>query len=268
MMTIFAAGRHRRHTTPRCVIVLLALLLTSAAARSQNFDGMSGLIATPSADMRAPGEFSISSNFLNHNFMPHPSSGENAWTYEGKPYNTGNVALTITMFRWLEVGYTITLFKALDPGHEKPAYNRKDRHFSVKINPLREGRYWPAIAIGGNDVLKNVKQLTGKRTDMIGYFCNYYIVATKHFKPYGQDFSVNLAYRLTRGRYTENWKGIVGGITWRPRWVPDMRVVAEYNNKNINTGVDYLLWKHLFAQAWLTDGRYFSGGLAFRANLF
>ena len=44
--------------------------------------------------------------------------------------------------------------------------------------------------------------------------------------------------------------------------------MVEYTGNDVNVGVDCLLWKHLFIQAALQNGRYFSGGLRFQMNLF
>ena len=137
-------------------------------------------------------------------------------------------------------------------GYEKPKYNQKDRYFSVKLNPLREGRYYPAIAIGSNDFLGSPSKRHGHGGSGAGYFCNYYIVATKHFKPLGHDIGVNLAYRYCPTTYSEKWEGVVGGITWQPKWVPDLRVIAEYTGNEVNIGVDCLLWKHSFSTRWIT----------------
>lgn len=64
------------------------------------------------------------------------------------------------------------------------------------------------------------------------------------------------------------WNGVVGGITYRPSFARNLRAIAEYTGNEINVGADYLLWKHLFLQATLQDGKYFSGGVCFCVNLF
>lgn len=249
------------------IIVICAMLACVGALSAQNFAGMSGLIATPSADMDTVGDFRVGTFFLNNHFLPRGSQGENEWVSQGKPYNTMDFYLSLTPFKWVEIGFTMTLFKNTIGHPDVAKYDAKDRYFSFKFQPLSEGKYHPSIAIGSNDLFGSGLKFEFDRGNN-GLFCNVYAVATKHFKPRGQDISVNLAYRYCNGKFNAGWRGVVGGITWRPLWVPQMRVVAEYNHTDINVGVDCLLWKHLFMQACLTDGRYFSGGLAFRANLF
>lgn len=231
---------------------------------AQLYTGLSGLINTPSAEMNKEGDARIGCYFLNKHFTPD-SNGKYGFIYDGEKYNTMDFYVSITPFWWVELGYTFTLQKSLLDGYDKPKYNQKDRYFSVKLNPLREGYYHPAIAIGSNDFMGS----PAKRYDSGGsYFCNYYIVATKHFKPKGHNIGINLAYRYCPTVYSEKWEGIVGGITWQPKWIPNFRAIAEYTGNEINLGIDCLLWKYLFVQCCLQDGRYFSGGLCFQVNLF
>lgn len=250
------------------LLSLLCCLMLVFAANGQGLMGMSGLINTPSADMYDAGDVMIGGNFLNKNYLDR--KGLDGFTFEGKPYHTGNFYASITPFWWIELGYTMTLFKTIDEGYTSPKYNRKDRALSVKLAPLREGKYYPAVAIGSNDFLGSgsKKHGTGPGLKDGGYFTNFYIVATKHFRPRGQDIAVNLAYRYCPGDYTKNWNGLVGGVAWRPKWVPQLRVIAEYCGHDINIGADVLLWKHLFLQASLLNGQYFSGGAAVKFNLF
>lgn len=251
----------------RSFILFLVEILCNICLLGQNFAGMSGLLATPSADMDTVGDFRVGTYYMNNHFLPRPKSGPSAWTCQGKPYNTMDFYLSITPFKWIEIGYAFALFKTTQNPENKPKYDNKDRFFSIKIQPLSEGKYYPAIAIGCNDLIGSSFKFEMDRGGN-GLFCNVYIVATKHFQPKGHDISVNLAYRYCRNKYILGWEGVVGGITWHPKWVPDLRAVVEYNRAVVNVGVDYLLWKHLFIQATMTDAKYFSGGLAFRANLF
>lgn len=234
---------------------------------AQLYTGLSGLINTPSADMNEEGTARIGCYFMNKNFTPD-DDGTYGFIYEGEKYNTMDFYLSITPFKWIELGYTFTLQKSLLEGYDKAKYNQKDRYFSIKLNPLREGRYHPAIVIGANDFIGSPTKRHANGGSGAGYFCNYYIVATKHFKPYGHDIGINLAYRYCPTVYSEKWEGVVGGLTWRPKWVPNLRAIAEYTGNEVNVGLDCLLWKHLFLQAVLQEGKHFSGGICFQTNLF
>lgn len=252
----------------RMLIWLYMVALFPLSGHAQLYTGLSGLINTPSAEMHEEGDARIGCYFMNSHFTPGSDGDSYGFLYEGKKYDTMDFYLSLTPFRWLEIGYTFTLQKSLLDGYDKAKYNQKDRYFSIKLNPLREGRYHPAIAIGSNDFLGSPTKRHAHGGSGAGYFCNYYIVATKHFQVKSHRIGVNLAYRYCPTIYSEKWEGVVGGITWQPACVPNLRAIAEYTGNEINVGAECLLWKHLFVQAVLQDGRYFSGGLCFRTNLF
>lgn len=130
---------------------------------AQQYTGMSGLIHVPSGEMDEAGEARVGAHFLNKEFTP-----DKGFNYEGK-YNTLSHYLSITPFSWLEIGYTCTLQKgrAIDNKGQvlegNPKLRFKDRYFSVKLQPLKEGKWWPAIAIGANDPYgTDSKEGTGK----------------------------------------------------------------------------------------------------------
>lgn len=243
-----------------CVFVALPL-------QAQMYTGLSGLINVPSADMNEVGDIQIGCYYMDSHFTPE-SDGLYGFIYNGEKYNTMDFYASITPFKWVEIGYTITLQKSLLDGYDKAKYNQKDRYFSVKLNPIREGKYWPAIAIGSNDFIGSPTKRHSQGGSGAGYFCNYYIAATKHFIPYGQDISVNIAYRYCPNVYNEKWEGIVGGISYRPSFYKPLRAIVEYTGNEVNIGADCLLWKHIFIQGALVDCKYFTGGICYKGNLF
>ncbi|MDO4163940.1 MAG: YjbH domain-containing protein [Bacteroides sp.] len=255
----------RRNLLSTVMLLITALLATPACA--QLYTGLSGLINTPSADMNEEGNAWVGCYYMNKHFTPGDDGGT-SFAYDGKKYNTTDFYLAITPFRWIELSYAFTLMKTKMSGYEEPKYNAKDRYFSIKLNLVREGRYHPAIAIGSNDFIGSPTKRHSDGGNATGYFCNYYLALTKHFKFAGHDIGMNLAYRYCPNEYNRQWEGVVGGLTWRPKWVPDLRIIAEYTGNEVNVGMDCLLWKHLFLQATLQEGKYFSGGICFQVNLF
>ncbi len=239
-------------------MILAALAVgVATAAQAQLYTGLSGLIHTPSADMNETGDVRIGGYFLNSHFTP-----DGGFTYDGEKYGTADFYASVTPFSWIEIAYTFTLFKTKIDGYDGPSYNQKDRYFSVKIRPLKEGRYWPSIALGTNDPFNS------RGTSDGGYFANYYLAATKHFGLARQTFGIHAAYRYYRREYNKKWQGVVGGVTWNPSFAPNLRAIVEYTGDGVNVGADCLLWRHLFLQATLQDGRYFSGGACYQVNLF
>jgi hypothetical protein len=245
-----------------------ALCLPMAA---QQYTGLSGLLHTPSAEMNAEGTAQIGATYLNKEFSP------SIWTF-----HTMNYYLSITPFRWIELAYTCTLQKG--PRRDKQTnilegerYYYQDRYFSFKIQPLREGKWWPSIVVGANDPVgtrgsKNSANTTGSAVSENGkseYFSNYFGAASKHAElGRAGELGLHVAYRHFKRDFNQQWTGVTAGVTFRPAFERDLRAVVEYTGDGINVGADWLLWKHLFVQGILQDGKHFSGGACFRMNLF
>lgn len=249
-------------------ILVPMFLFFPLSALAQQYTGMSGLIHVPHADMNDEGEACIGAHFLNAEFTP-----------TNFPYHTMSHYLSITPFSWIEIGYTCTLMKGNKVVENKPVkvgFYHKDRYFSVKLQPLKEGKWYPSIAIGANDPYgTDSKAGTSKEGEnsKIGdgksqYFCNYYIAATKHLDLKGNRIGFHIAYRKWKRSYNSKWNGLVGGITFQPSFQKNLRLIAEYTGNDINIGFDWKLWKHLLIQSSLQNGKYFSGGMCYQLNLF
>lgn len=245
-------------------IVLLLMSGYTLAIHAQQYTGLTGLIHTPTAEMNREGDARIGIHFINKHSTPE------ILRYNGEKYHTFSNYLSITPFSWIEVGYTCTFLRMKNAKGDIGGYNGKDRYFSVKLQPLKEGKWWPAIAIGTNDPYgrKNESDVSEKSDGKSQYFCNYYVAATKHFDLKGNCFGIHAAYRKFKRGYNSNWNGIVGGVTFRPWFARNLRAIAEYTGNDVNIGADCLLWKHLLLQASLQNGKFFSGGICLQLNLF
>lgn len=249
-------------------MLVLMFLFFPLSASAQQYTGMSGLIHVPHADMNDEGEACIGAHFLNAEFTP-----------TNFPYHTMSHYLSITPFSWIEIGYTCTLMKGNKVVENKPVkvgFYHKDRYFSIKLQPLKEGKWWPSIAVGANDpYAPDSKAGTGKEGEnsktgdgKSQYFCNFYIAATKHLDLKGNRIGFHIAYRKWKRSYNSKWNGPVGGITFQPSFQKNLRLIAEYTGNDINIGFDWKLWKHLLIQSSLQNGKYFSGGMCYQLNLF
>lgn len=238
----------------------ILLLLLPLGAAAQQYTGMSGLIHNPSADMDPEGMARIGGHFLNRAFTPDEGFDDG----DGK-YHTGDFYLSLTPFKWVEVGYTFTLRKrGQDYFGEKTGvvgYFGKDRYISVKFRPLEEGKWWPSVAIGANDPITTASEGNG-------CFSNFYVAATKHFEWGGHRLGVHAAYRYWRRDFNKKWTGPVAALTYSPPFDRHRgRVIVEYTGAGVNVGVDYRLFDIVLLQACLQDGKYFSGGLCLCVNL-
>lgn len=240
------------------LLVIVCCVMTCLPVGAQQYTGMSGLIHVPSAEMEPAGSVRVGMQALPKNMMP------DGMVLEGEKYASTSWYLSATPLRWFEIGYDFTLMKFrknMKKGAEVGYYS-KDRYFSLRIQPLYEGRYWPAIVVGGNDVWG---QRDGDSKSF--YFRNFYLAATKHFQFSFGTLGAHLAYRYWTKDYNSKWKGVVGGITFRPSFYDRLRFVAEYDGAGVNVGVDCTLLRHVQLQAALVRGTSFTAGVAFTTVL-
>lgn len=81
--------------------------------------------------------------------------------------------------------------------------------FSLKVRPLKEGKYYPAIAVGCNDQIEQLKVKGYGR-----YFMNYYVAMTKRIHFGQHELGIHLAYWYYNVEYNKKWNGVVGGVTY------------------------------------------------------
>lgn len=158
------------------VVVLLLSIVCSQLVVAQHSLGVTGLLNIPSADMQQDGTFMAGANYLPQEMLPRE------WGY-----NSGNYFVNLTFLPFMEVAYRCTLLKVEETGK----WNQ-DRSVSLRLRPLKEGKWWPAVVIGSNDAFT-----TGELNPFLDsggnrYFSSVYAVGTKHFRFYGHDIGVTV----------------------------------------------------------------------------
>lgn len=243
----------------KLLIVLMLLWLLPQAGKAQQYTGISGLIHVPSGEMNHEGDAFIGVHFLNKNMMP-----DTGFLYLGEKYHTYDYYVSLTPFSWLELSYVCTE-RIRSKDQQGNIQWSKDRYASVKIQPLKEGKYYPAVAIGCNDIWTSA--FYEDKPEVQLYFQNWYIVTTKHFNLSGNELGLTLAFRHYYRHYNAKWNGFVGGVSFRPAAFRQARFIAEYTGNDFLLGMDMLLWQHLRLQACLKDFESFYGGLCLQFNL-
>ena len=186
------------------VVCLLTGLLLVCRGQAQEYTGITGMIHVPTAEMATEGDVRIGASFLNRELLPDMIN------FEGEKFHSFNYYLAIIPFSWIELAYVETLLKCYKNNDqtERVGYFSKDRHFAMKVRPLKEGRYWPAVVIGVQDPGRTMPDESGD----YAYFQNYYIAATKHWRPGGHELGFHLTYRYYRSDHNRKWNGVVGGV--------------------------------------------------------
>lgn len=243
--------------------VLLGFFLCGSIAlyAQMNF-GTTGLLNAPSAEMQDSRTVMLGGNFLNEEITPYP------WTY-----HTFNYYLNVTIFPFMEVAYTATMFKAktigIDWMVDPEKYCNQDRYFSARFRVIKEGQFWehmPAVVVGTSDPYTESYSGEIASAEGNGYFSRFYIAATKHLSIGTERFGITIAY-IYNNRKHKRLNGISGGITYEPSFVPNLRLIADYDNRDFAIGASYLLFDQLYAQFELQRFKYFTGGICYKIHL-
>lgn len=249
-------------TMIRKIVLLCFFVCCPFTLVAQLTYGTTGLLHAPSAEMQRDKTVMIGGNFLNKEITP-----------PGWNYHTYNYFLNVTIFPWLEVAYTCTMFQSQHIGIDwkvgKGKFTNQDRYFSVRLRLLKEGQFWkymPAIVFGTSDPYTESGEGQVSSTDGNGYFCRFYLAATKHIPIGKEEIGVHLSYLYNR-RVDYPLNGPAVGLTWNPSFHPQLRVIAEYDAKDFALGATYLLFNHLHAQVELQRMKYFTGGLTYKIYL-
>lgn len=242
------------------LIFTLFFLCTVGVLSAQLTYGTTGLLHAPSAEMQKDKTVMVGGNFMNKEITPP------TWYY-----HTYNYYLNVTFFPWLEVAYTCTLFKAEALGLKPYGYSgftNQDRYFSVRLRALEEGQFWkymPAVVVGTSDPFTSSGDVVNSSKGN-GYFCRFFIAATKHVAIGKEEIGVHLSY-LYNKRLEYKLNGIAAGISYNPTFAPDLRLIAEYDSKDFALGASYLLFNHLHVQVEMQRMKYFTGGIAYKIYL-
>ena len=228
----------------KVLLLIIAACLLGQVASAQMYTGLEGLLHTPSAEMGTSESIRVGGHYLNRHFIPKGYSDMDAPVFY----------VAVTPYEWVEASYMVTFWK------ESQSSYAPDRAFFLKVRPLKEGKWWPALVVGVQDPIGSAKgfYLT---EDAPGFYSNLFLAATKHFHFLAGEWGFHLACRYYPNKGNSSWSGIVGGMTWRPDFYSPLRVTAEYYGSGVNLGIDAGLFGFLHLQLILQDFKYLSGGI-------
>lgn len=170
----------------------------TATAATPATHGQSGYVNMPSARTEADGTLSL------------------GYSYDA-PY--GSLWISSTILPYLQVTGRYVSISGIPgfsntPGEYGSEYGRfKDKAIDAKLRLWQEGRWMPAVAVGGTDLLGTT------------LFKGQYVVASKTFGE-AKNFEASIGYGKRRP------DGMFGGARWTPVKAPNWSVVAEYDANN------------------------------------
>ncbi len=211
------------------------------------------MIHVPTADMDTVGIARIGAHYIPKYMMP------DRMLLDGEKFNSLTNYLSITPFRWVQVSYGYTLWKFHQDKNpqKKVGFYAKDRYFSVKLQPLQEGKWWPSLVLGGNDVWGSMDD--GESGS--NFYTNYFVAASKHVDLGGNLVGAHVTYRKWKLDSNHEWNGVVGGLTFQPAFYRPLRVMGEWDGNAVNMGIDCRIFKYFLVQCALLDFHDLNAGL-------
>ena len=265
------------------LILVCLIAISSLQSQAQALYGTTGLLHAPTAEMQKDKTFMAGGNVLHLVPLQYISSNEIKYTF--------NYYLNITIFPWLEVGYTCTINYANHgstyfPEQSWGKYTNQDRAFNARLRLWKEG-WWkpwtPQIVLGLDDPTSHADHgggelVSGNTSGSNNYATRYYLAVTKHlnFQNIGE-WGVHAAFVYGNAKGMEHYKRPSFGTNFRfafpetsiiSKAANGLNLMAEYDARTCNVGFEYSFWKdYVNLVAELNNGKYFSGGLVFKVHL-
>lgn len=260
-------------------LITFILFFCCLIIKGQFTYGTTGMLHMPTAEMQKDKTLMFGSSILDSHILP-----SREWWGD---YSTFNYYLNITVFPWLEIGYTCVLVKGKEGIYHWPEQTwgklaNQDRSFHGRLRLIKEknlGNYMPSVVIGLNDPTSGSwdgGSLSNKQK-YNGFFCRYYLALTKHipFRNIGE-LGTHLAYVYNK-RKDYSLNGLAYGINFRfllsdrqqlVKLINNLNFMAEYDSRTINIGAEYSFWKdYINVVVEFNRCRYFSGGVIFKVHL-
>lgn len=265
------------------IITVFILFFVGTNIHGQALRGTTGLLHAPTAEMQKDKTFMFGGNILDITPL-HYHDFDVKYTF--------NYYFNITIFPWLEVGYTCTLNYANKgstyfPESSWGKYTNQDRSFYFRIRVWKES-YWkswtPQVVLGADDPGTHDSYGGGgiSSRDRNGNNCiftRFYIAATKHFDILGVGtIGAHLSWVWDRPATWKHHNRPAVGMNFQfglpvlesfaTKIINGLNLMAEYDSRTVNLGLGYSIWKdHINVIGELNDFKYLSAGIYFKIHL-
>ena len=161
----------------------------------------------------------------------------------------------MSLFSFVELTYRMTLLK-MRTYNGRVGYHNQDRSNTIRIRPLKESRYFPAVVIGADDLF------TEKATQ---YWGDYYGVLTKTFgfcKGHQLDVTVQFGDTVLEDTGT-----VSATALYLLKTLTNDKLMAEYDTNGWNLGGAIRFWKRLSVHVFTREFTCVSAGLRYECTL-
>lgn len=230
--------------------VFALMLICSIQSPAQSLTGTMGYFNIPSADLYKDKTIYFGATYLDNKYQDYTHG-----KYEVMP-----VFVTVSYLPFTEVQLRFSRPLNL------PDYSSTngDRMATIRIRPVAEGKYHPAVLIGFQNFFSTIS------TGDASHYNSTYLVITKNFNipqishnigltlGYGDDIFTSADYQFI---------GLFYGIRVNPHYFRQLELFFEYDADKYNAGARLTIVKHIVLIAGYEGLDAFSGGVAFKFNL-
>lgn len=224
-----------------CLVIVLFVMTTgvNAPVRAQGLMGASSLVAVPTAEMWDDGYVVVGANGI---------PGFNLYDETEPPEFAVTGLVAIQFLPFVQVGLRIWR-RSLD--FSEKVHGIGDRSMLFRLQLLKERSWLPSVAIGARDPYS----LDRRR------FFAAYVVASKSI-PMLSGIGLHAGYGVPGGSSViVPLSGVFGGVSVKPH--RGVRVIAEYDTRDVNMGVHVLPVEGLELTLALYRMGEIGGGLAY-----
>lgn len=232
------------------IYFILILLLIFSSANAQSITGMPGYIHIPTANFNPDGTLYLGSSFLPKKYL----------SYTKEKYDAVAFYSSLTFLPFLEVNFRAT--RILNLPHD--ANHTVDRMPSLRIRICKERKYIPAMVIGAHDFITSLESGDAR------HFGATYLVLTKgiNIDELATNIETTVGYGTDWLKSSQNeFIGLWGGMAIKYNKWDYFSLLAEYDGKTTNTGVQLTFFKHIYLSAGMLNFNSLTGSISYHIYL-
>jgi len=219
-------------------------------AVGQSVTGVPGYVRIPSATFNKDGTMWFGTSFLPRQHLP----------YSNYRYDALAAYVGVTFLSFIEIDLRVTRQLNIPEGW----HHVVDRVPSVRFRILKERKWVPALAVGLHDIITSLESGAAR------HFGASYLVLSKnfHIKPLQLNMEATGGWGAKKFIWKNNeFIGFFGGILLTFDKIKWMNLVCDYDGTDINAGLQFVCFKHLYVTAATMGFDSFTGTLSYRFNL-
>lgn len=239
------------------IFIIILFHIGFVCCQAQSLTGTNGLFNTPSAFIAPDGIA-----YLGVSLYPKGYYGSFSGVYSARANAAMPSFITLSLYDRVEFMFRYTHVLGIEVSPRTQYF--PDRMFTLRYNALREGKNYPALTIG----LQDVSEALGGTT-ATPYFLATYLVGSKFIRTKNFILLPTLGY--SHDIFGDNremfFDGLFGGVEFSSTKFSNLALVGEFDSKTFNLALKARAFGHVYFALGLIDMQAFSAFFTYRFNL-